>query len=206
MPVSNKSMKNGELQNLIRKLPSRPHKMARVPVRYPLQVILVLRLRLPKISRRRHLRHHFPRPQPRRLHILDRLFRHLLLLRTHIKNRRPVTRPPIIPLPILRRRIVNLKKELQQLPKRHLRWIKNNLNRLGMRPMIPIRRMLHLAPAIPHPRRHHPLHPPNQILHPPKSSPRQNRPLRGTRHRSPLFINSTHHCSHNPRKPARHYR
>ena len=54
-------------------LPARPDEVARVAVRVALQVVLVLRLRLPERARRLHLGDDLARPQARRLDVGDRV-------------------------------------------------------------------------------------------------------------------------------------
>src|SRR3546814_1703312 len=61
-----------------------------VAVRIALQIVLVLRLRFPEIADRRHLCDDLARPQARRVHVGDRLLRHLFLLVARIEDRRTV--------------------------------------------------------------------------------------------------------------------
>src|SRR5690242_14143116 len=70
-----------------RQLPIRPGKVAGIAVRILLQVILVLRLRLPEWPGGRDIRHYFAWPQTRFVHIGDRVLGRRALLFTGIEDR-----------------------------------------------------------------------------------------------------------------------
>src|SRR3546814_68835 len=61
-----------------------------VPPRSLLKIILMLRLGFPAIADRRHLGDNLAPPQTRRVHVCDRLLRHLSLLVARIEDRRTV--------------------------------------------------------------------------------------------------------------------
>ncbi len=98
----------------------------------------MLGFRFPKIASRLNLGNDFARPQPRRIDVLDRIQGNFLLLIAGIENSRPIGRPTIVSLAILRRWVMDLEEELQQLSKVCFGWIKNHFNRLGVSPMISI--------------------------------------------------------------------
>src|SRR3546814_17214521 len=69
-----------------------------VAVRIALQIVLVLRLSFPEIADRRHLCDDLARPQARRVHVGDRLLRHLFLLVARIEDRRTLCAAHFSPL------------------------------------------------------------------------------------------------------------
>ena len=82
-----------------RQRPPRPHEVARVPVRNPFEIVLVLRLRLPEVPGRHHLRHHLARPETRRVDVGDRVERDATLLVGRREDRRAIARPAVVALP-----------------------------------------------------------------------------------------------------------
>ena len=110
-----------------------------------LQIILVIGLGLPELADRLDLGHHFAIPQPRGIHIGDRILGDALLLLVDIIDARPVGEPTIIALAVQRRRIVDLEEEFQDVPvARHCR-VEDNLDPLGMRAVITIRGVRNIA-------------------------------------------------------------
>ena len=102
--------------------------MAGVAARALLQIILVIGLGLPELADRLDLGHHFAIPQPRGIHIGDRILGDALLLLVDIIDARPVGEPTIIALAVQRRRIVDLEEEFQDVPvARHCR-VEDNLD------------------------------------------------------------------------------
>src|SRR3546814_19877348 len=87
-----------------------------VAARIALQIVLVLRLRFPETTDRRHLGDDLARPQARRVHVGDRLFRHLSLLVVDIVDRRTVCVANVSTLTVPRRGIVDLKEILPYAP------------------------------------------------------------------------------------------
>src|SRR5579883_2322332 len=75
----------GLLRPLLRQFPMRPRIMARVSVRIPLQIVLMLRFCPPEGACRLHFRHHFSGPESRGVDVRDCLRRHTLLLLARIK-------------------------------------------------------------------------------------------------------------------------
>src|SRR3954451_14000865 len=110
-----------------RQFPAWPHEMAGVPARIAQEVILVFRFRLPEIASRNNLGHRFARPQPGSVDIGDRVFRDPLLFFAGIEDGGPIARPRIVPLPIASARIVDLEKELEDLPIADARRVEHDL-------------------------------------------------------------------------------
>jgi hypothetical protein len=67
-------------------LPLRPNEVARVAVRNPLQVVLVLPLSHPERSSGDHLGYQLARPKARRIDVVDRVIRNPLLFFARVKD------------------------------------------------------------------------------------------------------------------------
>jgi hypothetical protein len=80
-----------------------------------LQVVLVLGLRLPERPRGRDLGHHLAGPQTGGLDVGDGVLGHPLLLVVDVEDRRAVAQPDIVALAVLRRRVVDLEEELEDV-------------------------------------------------------------------------------------------
>src|ERR1700728_3246395 len=106
--------------------------MARVAMWVTLQVVLMFGLGFPEGTGCGDLRHHLARPKTRGFDVGDRVDGNPLLILRRVENRRTVTGSPIISLAVQRGGIVDLEKELQQLPVAELLRVKNDLNRLCM--------------------------------------------------------------------------
>ena len=89
--------------------------MARVAVRYSLQIVLVFRLRLPEGAFGHQFRNHLAGPQSRGVDIGDAVFRHAFLLIVRIEDRRTVAGADVVTLTVAYRRIVDLEEELEQI-------------------------------------------------------------------------------------------
>ena len=74
---------------------------------------------------------------------------------------------------------MDLEKEFQQVPVAELLRIKNDLDRLGMRSVIAIRRIRDIAACIAHPCRNHARVPAQQILHTPEAAAGKDRSFSG---------------------------
>src|SRR5256885_1655150 len=81
--------------------------------RIPLEVVLVLGLRLPEGSGRRNLGHDLSRPAARGIDVRDRLLGDPALLVVEVEDRRAVARSDVVPLTVHGRRIVNPEEELE---------------------------------------------------------------------------------------------
>ena len=98
-----------------RQPPLGPHKMAGVAIGIPLQIILMLGLGLPKVARGRDLRHYLPRPKTGCVDIRDGVLGNPPLLLGRIEDGGPIAKSAIVPLPVQRRRIMDLEEELKEL-------------------------------------------------------------------------------------------
>src|SRR5262249_7472444 len=105
-----------------RQLPTRPDVVTRVAAGIALQVVLMLRLRLPEITGRGDFGDHLAGPQTGRLDVADGVQRDLLLLVVDVEDRRPIAGANVVALTVLCGRIVDLEEELQQRAKVRLVW------------------------------------------------------------------------------------
>src|SRR5580692_11488906 len=150
------------------------------PVPSLLKILLMIFLRPIKLPSRHNLRHNRLLENVVLLQHRLRRPRFLLLLRIMIKNRRPVLRPHIRPLPVHRSRVVTLPENRQQFQIRNLLRIKLYVHRLRM-PSAPranlfVVRVLRRPARITHSSRCHSRHLPKRSLHSPKT-PRRKSPL-----------------------------
>src|SRR5689334_7526443 len=99
----------------VRQLPLRPHEMARVAVRDPLQIVLVLGLGFPERAGLAHLGDHVAQPQARGVDVGNRLLGDVALLVARVEDLRAVARPDVVSLPVHRGRIVDLEEELEDV-------------------------------------------------------------------------------------------
>ena len=99
----------------------------------------------------------------------------LLLVLARVKNRRTVARPDVIALTVPRRRIMDLKEELEQSAITDLVRVENDLDRLGVRPVIAIRRVRNVATGVSDSRGDHSWITSYEILHAPKAAASQHR-------------------------------
>ena len=172
--------------------------VAGVAARPLLQIILVIGLGLPELADRLDLGHHFAIPQPRGIHIGDRILGDALLLLVDIIDARPVGEPTIIALAVQRRRIVDLEEEFQDVPvARHCR-VEDNLDPLGMRAVITIRGVRNIAARVTHTGRDDAGPLADQILHAPETSSCENSALMHVK--PPLLDRDIHRI---PRTPSR---
>src|SRR5271166_4533032 len=122
--------------------------MARVPVRVPLEVVLVLGLGLPERAGRRHLGDHLARPKAGRVDVGDRVLGDLLLLVAEVEDGRPVAGPDVVALPVPRGRVVHLEEEVQQVPVGDLVRVEDDLDRLRVAAVVPVGGVRHVAAGI----------------------------------------------------------
>src|SRR3954451_6740821 len=85
-------------------LPAGPHKVTGVTVRIVLEIILMLRLRLPEVAGWGDFGDHLAGPQMRRFHVRDRVPGDFLLLIRGVEDRRTVARAHVVSLTIERGR------------------------------------------------------------------------------------------------------
>src|SRR5262249_14144371 len=162
--------------------PVRPNVVTRVPVRIPLEVVLMLGLRLPERPGGRNLRHDLPGPPSRGLDVGDRLLRNSALLVVEVEERGAVARSDVVALTVHGRRIVDLEEELQHVPIRGLLGVEDDLDRLRVCAVVSVGRVRNLAAAVPHARRENAGSPPEEILHPPEAPSGEDRLLSCSAH------------------------
>src|SRR5438132_9364706 len=153
-----------------RQPPPWPDKMACVTVQNAFQVVLVFRLGFPEWARRSHLGHHLPWPQARRVYIGDRVFGDALLLVARREDCRSVGRSNIVDLAITRGRVVDLKKELEQLTIAEPGRVEDDLDGFSMGTVAPIGRIRNVAARVSHSSGNDTLELPNEVLHAPKAA------------------------------------
>jgi hypothetical protein len=91
----------------------------------------MFRFGLREVANWREFRDDFARPEARRLHVGDRVLGYRFLILVRVEDCGTVADPPIVALPVNRRRIVDLEKELEQRPKAGAGRVENDLDRLG---------------------------------------------------------------------------
>src|SRR5687767_14417690 len=123
-------------------LPARPREVAVVAVRVALQVILVLGLGHPERDGRADLGHRLAGPQARGVDVGDRVLGDLALLLARVEDLRAVAGADVVALAILRRRVVDLEEELEDVPVGDALGVEDDLDRLGMTGMVPVGRVL----------------------------------------------------------------
>src|SRR5262249_57393988 len=96
------------------------------------------------------------------------------LFRACIKDRRAIAESDVIPLPIFRGRIVNLKKELEQPAVADLCRIENNLDGLGVSSVVAVGSIRHVPTRIANPGRDHAVEAADKVLHAPEAATCEN--------------------------------
>src|SRR6266511_5170876 len=126
----------------------------------------------------------------------------------------------VVPLAVQRRRVVDLEEELEQVPVRDLLGIEGDLDSLGVRSVVPVRRVRDVAAGVTHPRRENARSLPDQILHPPETPSGKDRlldrsvhvppPPRSTSRRGSLYLSASAHrlsrrarCLHDRQRSTR---
>src|SRR5580692_12336957 len=161
----------------VRKAPIGPDVMASVAVRDALEIVLVFGLRFPEFRCGLYFGHYLSGPKTRSVNVRDRLLRNPLLFFGCVENGGAVAGSDVISLAVLRRRIVNLEKEFQQLPITQLLWIEDDFDRLGMAFVVAIRCVRNVASGVADPRGDHAWTAAQQILHAPEAAARENCPF-----------------------------
>src|SRR5215469_9222230 len=156
------------------KRPARAHEMTGIPVWNTFKVVLVFGLSFPELAGGHDLCDDLSWPETGRINVRDRIFGNALLLFARVENGRAVACANVVPLTIQSGRIMNLEEELQQIAVCDFRGVEDNLNRLGVTPMIPIGRVRHVSTRVSDPRRDDSVASPNQVLHSPKATTCQN--------------------------------
>jgi hypothetical protein len=131
-----------------RELPFRPNEMASVAIRVALKVVSMFRLGFPEGAALGDFRDDFSGPKPGGFYVRDRVLCDTFLILAGLENRPAIAGPSIVAPTIHSRRIVNLKKEFQELPTTELLRIQNDLDRFGMRSVIAVRCIRNVTPCI----------------------------------------------------------
>src|SRR5205807_5042560 len=117
----------------------------------------------------------------------NRIVRGALLILIGVENRGTVAGPDVVALTVSGGRIVNLEEELQQLSIADFLRIENDLDRLGVGPVIAIGRVGHVAAGVADARGDHARVFANEVLHPPKAAAGEHGTFRRSCHiESPL--------------------
>lgn len=111
-------------------------------------MILMRRLRFPEIAGRRNFRNDAPRKQAGRIDVRYCLFGRPTLRVTRVEDRRTVASAKVVPLTVEGRRIVDLEKELEQIPIGRLVAVEYDIDRLSGGATIPISRIRHVITGI----------------------------------------------------------
>src|SRR5476651_1239683 len=156
-----------------RQLPVRPHEVAGIPVGQSFKVVLVFGFGLPEVSHRDDFGSRLAGPEPRGVDVGDGIDRDALLFVTGEEDRRPVARPDVVALPVARARIVDLEEKLEDFPEARDPRIENDLDRLGVRAVVTVGCVRHVASGVSDAGGEHAALAPDQILHAPEAAARQ---------------------------------
>ena len=163
--------------------PAWTDEMTGVATGIALQIVLVLEFRLPEVTSGNNFRHNPARPKARSIDVGDRVLREATLLVVGVEDRRAVARSNIVTLTIGGRRVVYLEKEFQEISETGLVGIEYDLDRFGVRAVIPIGGVLDVPTRIAHSGGHYARQPPDELLHAPKTAASQNRAFSSPSHR-----------------------
>jgi hypothetical protein len=158
-----------------RELPVRSDEVARGAVGVPFEVVLILGFGLPEATGRRDLSHRFRWPEAGGVHVRDRVFCDRPLLVGRVEDGRPVLRADVVSLAVLRRWIVDLEEELEQVAVGELLRIEVDLGHFGVTAEVVLRRVGDVAAGVANPGRDHSGLLAQELLHSPKASPSQDR-------------------------------
>src|SRR3546814_9071347 len=111
---------------------------------------------------------------------------HALLPGRGEEDRRTVRGAKVFALAVPRRRVVDLEEELPQLAVADARRVEHDLHRLGVRAVVAIGRVGHVAAAVAHACGHHAVHLAQQLLHAPEAAAGKDRLL--VRHHAPPVL------------------
>src|SRR3990167_2238979 len=128
--------------------PGGARKVAGVTIGTALQIILVLRLRLPEGANRLQLARYLSRPEAGCVDVRDRLQRGFTLRFVGIIDRRAIAPAAVVALAIARGRIVDLEEKFEDPAVADLIGIEIDLDRLGVRAVVAIGRVRHIAAAV----------------------------------------------------------
>src|SRR5918997_2302957 len=129
--------------------PARAREVAGIAERVALEIVLVLRLGLPEFAGGRDLRHNAAWPQAGGIDIVDCPQCLVTLRLGDVENLRAVRSSDIVALAIQRGWIVNLEEDLQNVTIADTCRVELDLYGLGVRSMVSIRRVWHVATRVP---------------------------------------------------------
>src|SRR3954468_15012613 len=169
-------------------LPVRPGEVAGVPPRIALEVVLVLGLGLPERDRLADLGHHFAGPQARGVDVGDRVLGDLALLVARQEDLGAVAGADVVALAVLRRRVVDLEEELEDVSVGDALGVEDDLDRLGVTRMVPVGRVVVLPAGVSDPGGEDPIAAAQQLLDAPEAAPREDGGLGVVAHRGLLAL------------------
>ena len=108
----------------------------------------MLGLGLPEGDGLADLGHDLAGPQARGLDVGDRVLGDLALLVARVEDLRAVARADVVALAVLRRRVVDLEEELEDVPVGDALGVEDDLDRLGVTGMVPVGRVLVLPAGV----------------------------------------------------------
>ena len=143
----------------------------------------MLRLGLPERDRLADLGHDLAGPQARGLDVGDRVLGDLALLVARVEDLGAVAGADVVALPVLGRRVVDLKEELEDVPVGDPLGIEDDLDGFGVTGMVAVRRVLVLAAGVADPGRDDAVALAQQLLDSPEAATREDRGLGVVAHR-----------------------
>ena len=152
--------------------------MTGIAVGNALEIILVFGLGFPEFTGGHDLCDGLSWPETRRINVCNRIFSDMLLLFASAENGRAVACADVVPLTIQSGRIMNLEEELQQIAVCDFRGVEDNLNRLGVTPVIPMGRVRDVSTHVSDPRRGDETSSAVESRHPRASRAERQNPLR----------------------------
>src|SRR5262249_22029875 len=137
------------------------YEMAGITVWNPFKVVLGLGLGFPELADGHDFCDDFSWPKTRCINVCDRIFSDALLLFARVENGRAVAFANVFPLTSASGWVMNLEEELQQIAICDFRGVEDNLNRLGVTPVIPVGCVRHVTTRVSDPRGDDPVASPN---------------------------------------------
>src|ERR671912_98689 len=154
--------------------PARAREVAGIAARVVLEIVLVLRLGDPEFAGGRDLRHDPAWPQAGGVDIVDCPECPGTLRLGDIEDLRAIRASDIVALTIQRGRIVDLEEELQKVAIAGTCRVELDLDGLGVRSMVAIRRVRHIPARVPDPCVDYAGQLANQVLHAPEAAARKD--------------------------------
>ena len=131
---------------------------------------------------------HLARPQSRGVHVGDRVLGDPALLLVGVEDRRPVAGADVVALAVLRRRIVDLEEELEQVAERLPLGVEDDLDRLGVGAVVAVGRVGDVTAGVAHSGRDHAWPLADQVLHTPEATSGKHGPFGGLTHDRLLLV------------------